>query len=66
MYEPSVMQSFFVRAKQRGVTTLEALYDHLAEGDGSQLIYFPISNYNDGTLATVRRMLEHPRAGRAQ
>lgn len=61
-YEPSVMESFLVRAKQRGTTALEALYDHLAEGDGTNLIYFPIFNYNDGSLAAVRSMLEHPRA----
>ena len=61
-YEPSVMQSFLVRAKQRGVTALEALYDHLAEGDGANLVYFPIFNYNDGSLSTVRSMLGHPRA----
>jgi N-acyl-D-aspartate/D-glutamate deacylase len=61
-YEPGVMQSFLVRAKQRGVSALEALYDHLAEGDGSNLIYFPIFNYNDGNLNTVHEMLGHPRA----
>ncbi len=61
-YEPSVLQSFLVRAKQRGTTALEALYDHFTEGDGSNLVYFPIFNYNDGALDTVRRMLEHPRA----
>jgi N-acyl-D-aspartate/D-glutamate deacylase len=61
-YEPNVMQSFLVRAKQRGTTALEALYDHLAEGDGNNLIYFPIFNYNDGSLSAVRSMLEHPRA----
>jgi N-acyl-D-aspartate/D-glutamate deacylase len=61
-YEPGVMDSFLVRAKQRGVSALEALYDHLAEGDGNNLIYFPIFNYNDGSLATVRSMLDHPRA----
>jgi len=61
-YEPSVMQSFLVRAKQRGCIALEALYDHLAEGDGSNLIYFPIFNYNDGSLDVVRGMLDHPRA----
>ncbi|MDP2034357.1 MAG: amidohydrolase family protein [Polaromonas sp.] len=60
-YEPSVMQSFLVRAKQRGITPLEALYDHLAGGDGSHLIYFPIFNYNSGSLDTVRQMLDHPR-----
>ncbi len=61
-YEPSVMQSFLVRAKQRGLTALEALYDHFAQGDGSSLVYFPIFNYNGGDLSTVREMLDHPRA----
>ncbi|KQW38680.1 amidohydrolase family protein [Rhizobacter sp. Root404] len=61
-YEPTVMDSFLVRAKRRGTTALEALYDHLAEGDGGNLIYFPIFNYNDGSLSTVRSMLAHPRA----
>ena len=61
-YEPDVMQSFLVRAKQRGIRPLEALYDWLAAGDGGNLIYFPIFNYNDGSLATLRGMLDHPRA----
>ncbi|MBC7601940.1 MAG: amidohydrolase family protein [Ramlibacter sp.] len=61
-YEPNVMQSFLVRAKQRGVSALEALYDWFSEGDGSNLVYFPIFNYNDGTLNPLRKMLDHPRA----
>ena len=61
-YEPNVMQSFLVRAKQRGVSALEALYGHLAEDAGNNLIYFPIFNYNDGSLSAARCMLEHPRA----
>lgn len=61
-YEPNVMQSFLVQAKQRGITPLEALYDHLTAGDGSNLIYFPIFNYNAGSLDAVRQMLAHPRA----
>jgi N-acyl-D-aspartate/D-glutamate deacylase len=60
-YEPPVMQSFLVQARQRGITPLEALYDHLAGGDGSHLIYFPIFNYNSGSLDAVRQMLDHPR-----
>jgi N-acyl-D-aspartate/D-glutamate deacylase len=60
-YEPNVMQSFLVQAKQRGITPLEALYDHLAGGDGDHLIYFPLFNYNSGSLDAVRQMLEHPR-----
>ena len=61
-YEPSVMQSFLVRAKQSGISALEAIYDHLCAGSGEGLIYFPIFNYNEGSLDTVRRMLDHPRA----
>jgi N-acyl-D-aspartate/D-glutamate deacylase len=61
-YEPSVMQSFLVRARQGGTSALEALYDHFAQGDGSSLVYFPIFNYNDGNLDTVGLMLGHPRA----
>ncbi len=61
-YEPNVRDSFLVQARQRGVTALEALYDYLAEGEGGNLIYFPIFNYNEGSLDTVRQMLGHPRA----
>ncbi len=61
-YAQPVTASFYVRAKQRGCTALEALYDHFAAGDGSDLVYFPIFNYNDGTLDVVREMLSHPRA----
>lgn len=61
-YEPAVSASFYVRAKQRGVTALEAIFDHLTQGDGTNLIYFPIFNYNDGNLDVVHSMLEHPRA----
>ncbi|MBL8344346.1 MAG: amidohydrolase family protein [Rubrivivax sp.] len=61
-YEPSLAQSFGAMAKQRGAPALEVLYDHLSAGDGSQLIYFPIFNYNDGSLEVVREMLGHPRA----
>jgi N-acyl-D-aspartate/D-glutamate deacylase len=61
-YEPPVTASFYVHAKQRGVTALEALYDHFAQGDGSALVYFPIFNYNDGNLNVVGQMLQHPRA----
>jgi len=60
-YEPPVSRSFFVLAKQRGCSALEAIYDFMVAGDGSQLIHFPIFNYNDGSLAVVREMLAHPR-----
>ncbi len=61
-YEPDVRSSFYAQAKQRGTTALAALYDYLAEGDGDNLIYFPIFNYNEGSLDVVHQMLQHPRA----
>jgi len=61
-YAPTVMQSFYVRARQAGTSALEAIYDYLCAGNGDGLIYFPIFNYNDGSLGTVREMLQHPRA----
>ncbi len=61
-YEPPVTQSFYARARQRGTTALEALYEHYSAGDGTNLVYFPIFNYNDGHLGTVHEMLRHPRA----
>ena len=61
-YEPTLMDSLLVRAKQRGIPPLLAIYDHMAEGDGNQLIYFPIFNYNEGNLNVVEQMLKHPRA----
>ncbi|MBU6379168.1 MAG: amidohydrolase family protein [Gammaproteobacteria bacterium] len=61
-YEPPVSRSFFVRARQRGCSALESIYDFLAAGDGSNLIHFPIFNYNDGSLEVARQMLTHPQA----
>jgi N-acyl-D-aspartate/D-glutamate deacylase len=61
-YEPHVKDSFYARAKQSGITAMEAIYDYLCEGDGGNLIYFPIFNYNEGNLDVVHQMLTHPRA----
>jgi N-acyl-D-aspartate/D-glutamate deacylase len=51
-----------VQAKLRGVRALEVIYDHLAQGDGQNLVYFPIFNYLRGQLDSVRDMLMHPQA----
>jgi N-acyl-D-aspartate/D-glutamate deacylase len=61
-YEPALQDSMLVRAKQRGITPLAALYDYFTEGDGGNLVYFPIFNYNQGNLDCVAGMLQHPRA----
>lgn len=61
-YEPPVSRSLLAHSRQRGCSALEAIYDFLAAGDGGNLIHFPIFNYNEGSLAAVREMLDHPRA----
>ena len=61
-YEPPVQRSFLARAMQSGQSPLSVLYDYLSAGAGSGLIYFPIFNYNQGSLEALRGMLEHPRA----
>jgi N-acyl-D-aspartate/D-glutamate deacylase len=61
-YEPTVSDSFYVRAKQQGASALAAIYDYLCADGGDALIYFPIFNYNDGSLDTLHGMLQHPRA----
>jgi N-acyl-D-aspartate/D-glutamate deacylase len=61
-YEPAPAASFAFRARARGTRALEALYDYLAEGDGGNLVYFPIFNYLRASLDTVHAMLTHPQA----
>ncbi len=59
-YEPLPELSFGAQAKARGVSARELMYDHLAQGDGNNLVYFPIHNYLNGSLDRVREMLMHP------
>ncbi|MGC1443052.1 MAG: amidohydrolase family protein [Burkholderiaceae bacterium] len=61
-YEPDPSTSFAARAKANGTSALAEIYDYLAEGDGSNLIYFPIFNYLDGSLNELHRMMSHPKA----
>ena len=61
-YEPDPATSFGARAHSQGVPALALLYDYLASGDGSNLVYFPIFNYLSGNLSTVETMLSHPLA----
>lgn len=61
-YEPTLADSFFMRARVRQCSAIEALYDYLAEGDGGNFVHFPIFNYNEGSLEVVGEMLAHPLA----
>jgi N-acyl-D-aspartate/D-glutamate deacylase len=61
-YEPLPNCSFGAQAKAQGVSARELMYDHLACGVGTNLVYFPIFNYLAGSLDRVRDMLIHPKA----
>jgi N-acyl-D-aspartate/D-glutamate deacylase len=61
-YEPLPETSFGAQARARGVPARALMYDHLVEGDGSNLVYFPIFNYLQGSLERAREMLLHPQA----
>ena len=61
-YEPDPRTSFGAQARARGLSPLASLYDWMAEGDGTNLVYFPIFNYLGGSLDTVHAMLTHPLA----
>lgn len=61
-YEPTLADSFAARAQIKGIRPMEALYDYLCEGDGSNIVYFPLHNYVEGSLDVVYEMLNHPLA----
>jgi N-acyl-D-aspartate/D-glutamate deacylase len=50
-----------VRARQRGCSALEALYDHFAPATAASCL-LPDLQLQRGNLDVVRQMLEHPRA----
>lgn len=61
-YEPPMDRSLCAEASRRGVPPLEVVYDALLEGDGHELLYFPLYNYSEFNLDCVAQMLRHPLA----
>ena len=43
-----------------GVDPAEFCYDYLVGGDGSRMLYFPVTNYVHGDLEVVRELIERP------
>ncbi len=61
-YEPTMADSVGAAARARGVPVLEALLDALLADEGRALLYFPVYNYCEFSLESVRQMMTHPLA----
>ncbi len=61
-YEPDESTSIGARAKARGVTIQEEMYDTFLKHNGEGVIYFPIFNYNAGNLDSTAEMMRHEAA----
>jgi N-acyl-D-aspartate/D-glutamate deacylase len=58
-YEPAESSSIAAQAARQGVEAAAFAYDLLTEGDGSNFIFAPLTNYAGFTLAPVAEMLAH-------
>ncbi len=59
-YEPGPDRTFAAIGAAQGVTAIEALYDHLTAGEGTNLANDWGSGYIDGNLDALREMLLDP------
>jgi N-acyl-D-aspartate/D-glutamate deacylase len=59
-YEQTEETSVLRMAQDKGIPTLEMIYDLLLEDEGRALLYFPIYNYTEMNYDNVLKMMEHP------
>jgi N-acyl-D-aspartate/D-glutamate deacylase len=59
-YEPPPERSIAAMAKAAGMDPAAFAYDYLTGEDGQRLLFFPVVNYNSGTLDEVREMMLDP------
>ncbi|MFT6955880.1 MAG: N-acyl-D-aspartate/D-glutamate deacylase [Halieaceae bacterium] len=61
-YEQPAENSVLQMAQDKGVPTLEMIYDLLLKKDGKELLYFPIYNYTEMNYDNVYKMMQHPQS----
>ncbi|XBQ16614.1 MAG: amidohydrolase family protein [Oceanicaulis sp.] len=61
-YEQPPEASIAAKARARGVSVWEQLYDTVIARDGRELIYLPIYNYTELSYENVKAMMDHPLA----
>ena len=61
-YEQTAENSVLSMAKQKGIQTLEMIYDLLLNDEGRALLYFPMYNYTEMSFNNVLKMMQHPQS----
>ncbi|MEO8361374.1 MAG: amidohydrolase family protein [Vicinamibacteria bacterium] len=61
-YEPLPQTSLRARATAQNIPALQAILEALLEDEGRALLYFPLFNYQGGSLDHLLEMMEHPLA----
>jgi N-acyl-D-amino-acid deacylase len=56
-YEPSPQDALGEQARRKGVPAAEIAYDLLLENNGNAILFCPSSNYAEGNLEAVRKMM---------
>ncbi len=56
-YEPPRSESIASRARARGVSPLEEVYDRLLDDDGHAMLLVTLANFRDGSLDTVAELI---------
>jgi N-acyl-D-amino-acid deacylase len=59
-YEPEESTSIAALAERAKTTPQEYCYDFLVKGDGTRMLYFPVTNYVHGDHGVVHEMLTDP------
>jgi N-acyl-D-amino-acid deacylase len=59
-YEPADERSIAAMASRINCSPAEFCYDYLLGGDGTRMLFFPITNYVHGDHGVVHRMLTDP------
>jgi N-acyl-D-aspartate/D-glutamate deacylase len=59
-YSPGAADSIGAAARRRNAAPLDYVYDVLMENDGTNIIYFPITNFQAGNFDELFKVISHP------